>query len=809
MIPNLVVAAPRDENELRACSRPRSRLGSAVRAALPARRRDRRAPLDPDPKPLPIGRGELLRDGERSRAARHRQDGSRVALRAAELARRPRHLRLAVVDARFVKPLDADAVRRASRAASRFVRHASKTTPARAASAARCSSCSPREAPGTAGCGRLGLGDRFLEHADMRAQWRAARIDPESVADDAALWLARQALRRARAAASPRGWRMRADAAPTPAVLAAYAHCRGLIARAAARASPRRSGCFRARSGARCTRSTPSAASPTTSPTIRRCAATARRCSSAGARSSPPPIAARRGIRSGSRSATQCIASTCRARLFDELLRGVESDLRSGAARDLRRRSPATAIRVASTVGSCSSRLLGHREPARARLRRGDGDRGAAHQHPARRGRGRGGGPDLSRARGHAPLRRERGGARARIRRPTSCACCSPAMRSARASTTSGAERAAAQRGARAAAPRGRDGRASTGRCSTSSQRRRFPHAEPALRLSNARRLAIAASRWLGRSARVSELEGRKRSHLELCATQDVEHAGSDAARRRPPRARGAAGALGRRDRSRDGAARPPARSADLHLGDDGRHAGGRRGSTARSRRPRRSPASAWASARSARCCSIRRSGRTLPRARRRARHRCCSPTSASCRRATPGPRAVAELVEAIGADALCVHLNPAQELVQDEGDRDFRGGLGGDRRARRRAARFRSSSRRPAAGFGPRALARLRDAGVRGSTSRAPAARRGPAVEALRGSARQRALGLELREWGIPTAASVVVRAARAGSARDRIGGHPRPARRRARARARRAMPWRSRCRCCAPGARRRRARA
>jgi len=36
----------------------------------------------------------------------------------------------------------------------------------------------------------------------------------------------------------------------------------------------------------------------------------------------------------------------------------------------------------------------------------------------------------------------------------------------------------------------------------------------------------------------------------------------------------------------------------------------------------------------------------------------------------------VQELVDAAGADALCIHLNPAMELVQPGGDRDFSRGL-------------------------------------------------------------------------------------------------------------------------------------
>jgi len=126
------------------------------------------------------------------------------------------------------------------------------------------------------------------------------------------------------------------------------------------------------------------------------------------------------------------------------------------------------------------------------------------------------------------------------------------------------------------------------------------------------------------------------------------------------------------------------------------------------------------------------------------------------------GPSRVAALVEAIGADALCIHLNAAQELVQDEGDRDFRGCA---------AAIQELVSELPVplvvketgCGLGPRALARLRESGVRWVDVSGAGGTTWTGVEALRGSARQRALGLELREWGIPTAAAITY-AARSG---------------------------------------------
>jgi isopentenyl-diphosphate delta-isomerase len=126
------------------------------------------------------------------------------------------------------------------------------------------------------------------------------------------------------------------------------------------------------------------------------------------------------------------------------------------------------------------------------------------------------------------------------------------------------------------------------------------------------------------------------------------------------------------------------------------------------------------------------------------------------------GVDGVAGLIESIRADAVCIHLNPAQELVQDEGDRDFRGCL---------AAITDLSFELPVpvivketgCGLAPATLSRLADAGIEWVDVSGAGGTTWTGIEGLRGSARQQSLGAVLREWGVPTAASIVY-AKRAG---------------------------------------------
>jgi isopentenyl-diphosphate delta-isomerase len=115
----------------------------------------------------------------------------------------------------------------------------------------------------------------------------------------------------------------------------------------------------------------------------------------------------------------------------------------------------------------------------------------------------------------------------------------------------------------------------------------------------------------------------------------------------------------------------------------------------------------------------------------------------------------VRALVTEVGADALFVHLNPAMEIVQPGGDRDFTGAV--ETLSRLAAGLgFPVVAKETGCGLSAKAATQLLRAGVRHVDVSGAGGTSWVAVEMHRASAEARALGEAFREWGIPTAASV-----------------------------------------------------
>jgi 1-deoxy-D-xylulose-5-phosphate synthase len=113
-MPNIALLAPRDENELRRMLRAALGYGRPVAIRYP-RGTAVGVPLDKTPKPMPIGKGELLKDGRNLVLAY----GTLVlpALAAAQ-ALESEGISLAVADAKFAKPLDEELILRYAGAGS-------------------------------------------------------------------------------------------------------------------------------------------------------------------------------------------------------------------------------------------------------------------------------------------------------------------------------------------------------------------------------------------------------------------------------------------------------------------------------------------------------------------------------------------------------------------------------------------------------------------------------------------------------------------------------------------------------------------
>ena len=117
----------------------------------------------------------------------------------------------------------------------------------------------------------------------------------------------------------------------------------------------------------------------------------------------------------------------------------------------------------------------------------------------------------------------------------------------------------------------------------------------------------------------------------------------------------------------------------------------------------------------------------------------------------------VRELVGLVGADALCIHLNPAMEVVQAEGDRDFRGGLDTLERLAKELP-VPVIAKETGCGISGGVAERLRARGIRHVDVSGAGGTSWVAVEMHRASGQNRALGETFRDWGIPTAASVAL---------------------------------------------------
>lgn len=117
----------------------------------------------------------------------------------------------------------------------------------------------------------------------------------------------------------------------------------------------------------------------------------------------------------------------------------------------------------------------------------------------------------------------------------------------------------------------------------------------------------------------------------------------------------------------------------------------------------------------------------------------------------------VEDLVGSVGADALCVHLNPAMELVQEEGDRDFRGCLATLERLREELG-VPVIAKETGSGLSSRVAKRLRAIGVRHVDVSGAGGTSWVAVETHRAREERKQLGLAFWDWGIPTAVSVAL---------------------------------------------------
>jgi 1-deoxy-D-xylulose-5-phosphate synthase len=180
-LPNIVLMAPRDEAELANMLHTALLHDDGPVALRYPRGEAEGVPLPETALALEIGRGEVLREGERVALLGYGY-GSSLALRAADVLAEAHGLEPTVADARFAKPLDTDLVERLAADHDVIVTVEENVLPG-GFGAAVLEELADRDKLGSARILRLGLPDRFVTHGSPALLREEVGLTPEAVAE--------------------------------------------------------------------------------------------------------------------------------------------------------------------------------------------------------------------------------------------------------------------------------------------------------------------------------------------------------------------------------------------------------------------------------------------------------------------------------------------------------------------------------------------------------------------------------------------------------------------------------------------------
>jgi 1-deoxy-D-xylulose-5-phosphate synthase len=177
-IPNLVIMAPKDEDELRHMLRTAIERRDGPTAIRYPRGNAEGVAIEPEMRLLPIGQGEVLREGGDVALF---AVGKMVyhALKVADLLAKS-GIAAAVVNARFIKPVDHALVARFARAVGHIVTLEENVIHG-GFGAAVAESLHDQELHGTR-LKIIGLPDRYIEGGEVHELWAEVGLDAASIA---------------------------------------------------------------------------------------------------------------------------------------------------------------------------------------------------------------------------------------------------------------------------------------------------------------------------------------------------------------------------------------------------------------------------------------------------------------------------------------------------------------------------------------------------------------------------------------------------------------------------------------------------